>query len=78
MEKVVDLRGRLEEWKPIFSSNDHFLQVSVSNHGRISFLTQRDRVVLDLVSSSNFILSLQNGIDAVCGIADSDYKEKTS
>lgn len=78
MNKVISLKDHLEEWNPIFSSEDSCFYVSVSNHGRVSVRTQHDKIVLDLISSSNLILSLQNGIDAVCGIADSNYKEETT
>lgn len=72
MNKVINLKDHLEEWNCIFSLEDSCFYVSVSNHGRVSVRTQHDKVVLDLVSSSNLILSLQNGIDAVCDVSDSD------
>lgn len=73
MGNVVDLKERLEEWRMVFSSSHSCLNVSVSNHGRISLKTERDTVVLDLVSSSNFITSIQNGIDLLCATQSSDY-----
>lgn len=72
MEKIVDLRERLEVWKGVFSSDADVLHVSVSNHGRVSLLTRRDKIILDVVSSSNLISSIQNGIDSLCFSKSSD------
>ena len=70
--EIIDLKSLLEEWKSVFSSDDSCFYVSVSNHGRVSFLTQHDKVVLDLVSTSNLILSLQKGINDLCAETGSD------
>ena len=72
MQNVVDLKGRLEQWKAVFSDKDSCLYVSISNHGRISLRTSRDTVTLDLVSSSNLISSIQNGIDSLFEVQKSN------
>lgn len=66
MEKIVNIKDRLEEWRTVFSSEVTCFRLSVSNHGRMSVTTQHDKVILDLVETSNAVLSLQNGIDAIC------------